>query len=255
MKILFFLAAMLLATGIMASVLMANIALELDGSSAIEVPDSDSLNPKKAITIEAWMKMETGGGECLAKDWGGKRDYIFPEIVQNGNGLRFVLWPGTKILDAPGFKLNEWVHAAGVWDGKEMRTYINGKEMGKVAYDAGELNASEASLYIGVGDSEKWTCKGLIDEIRIWEVARTEKEINDSMGKMLAGDEPGLNAYYSFEEKNAKDNTKNKNDGKVAFGQPKYVDVTGELALEPVITSVNPKDKLTNTWAKVKQMQ
>jgi len=79
MKILFFLAAMLLATGLMVpSVLMANMALELDGDSAIEVPDSDSLNPTTAITIEAWMKMEKDNGECLAKDWGGQRDYIFP---------------------------------------------------------------------------------------------------------------------------------------------------------------------------------
>ena len=257
MKTLFFLASMLLAIGLMApSVLMANMALELDGNSAIEVPNSDSLNPQKAITIEAWMKMEKGSGECFAKDWGGKRDYIFPEIIQNGTGLRFVLWPDTKILDVPGFKLSEWVHAAGVWDGKEMRTYINGKEMGKVAYDAEELNASEASLYIGVGDSQTWTCKGLVDEIRIWEVARTEKEINEFMKKMLTGDEPGLNAYYTFEEKNAKDNTKNKNDGKVAFGEPKYVDVTAELDLESVpVTSVSPKDKLTNTWAKIKQMR
>ena len=67
-----------------------NLALELDGETAIEVPNSDSLNPKKAITIEAWMNMSKPVGECLAKDWGGQRDYIFPEIVQNGNGLRFV---------------------------------------------------------------------------------------------------------------------------------------------------------------------
>lgn len=75
------------------------------------------------------MNMEKTVGECIAKDWGGKRDYIFPEIIQNGTGLRFVLWPGTKILDVQGFKLNEWQHVAGSWDGKEMRTYINGNKM------------------------------------------------------------------------------------------------------------------------------
>jgi len=254
MKTLFFTIAMLLVTGLMApSVLMANMALELDGDTAIEVPDSDSLNPKKAITIEVWMKMEKDNGECLAKDWGGQRDYIFPEIVQNGTGLRFVLWPDTKILDTPGLKLNEWQHYAGVWDGKEMRSYINGEEKGKDVYSPGELNDSDASLYIGVGDSKAWTCKGLMDEIRIWEVARTEKEINEFMEKTLNGDEPGLNAHYTFEGKNAKDNTKNKNDGKDAFGKSKYVDVTAELDLESL--SVYPKDKLTSTWARIKQIR
>ena len=40
---------------------------------------------------------------------------------------------------------------------------------------------------LGVGDKAKWTCTGLIDEIRIWEVARTEKEINDFMMNSLSG--------------------------------------------------------------------
>jgi len=244
---------MLLVTGLIAtSELMANTALELDGDSAIEVPNSDSLNPKTAITIEAWMKMEKGEGECLAKDWGNQRDYIFPEIV-DGTKARFVLWPGTKILDVPGLELNEWQHFAGVWDGKEMRAYVNGEEMGKLPYDAGELNASDVSLYIGVGASNQWTCQGFMDEIRIWEVARTEKEIKEFMEKTLNGDEPGLNAHYTFEGKNARDNTKNKNDGKDAFGQPKYVDVTAELDLGSL--SVNPKDKLTTTWMRIKQMR
>lgn len=69
----------------------------------------------------------------------------------------------------------------------------------------------------------------------------------------LNGDEPGLNAHYTFDEGNAKDNTKNKNDGKDAFGKPKYVDVGKELDLEPL--SVSPKTKLTTTWARIKQMQ
>ena len=105
MKFLFFLTLVsLFAIGlVMPGTLGAqNLALELDGATAIEVPNSDSVNPKTAITIEAWLNMSKPDGECLAKDWGGQRDYIFPELVQNGNGLRFVLWPGTKILDVAG---------------------------------------------------------------------------------------------------------------------------------------------------------
>lgn len=228
-----------------------NLALELDGSTAIEVPNSDSINPIKAITIEAWMNMEKTVGECLAKDWGGKRDYIFPEIIQNGTGLRFVLWPGTKILDVQGFKLNEWQHVAGVWDGKEMRTYINGKKMGSIPYDVPELATTESNLYIGVGDSIKWFCQGLIDEIRIWEVSRTEVEINRFMMKILNGDEDGLNAHYSFNNSDAKDSTKYKNDGEIGFGKPVYVDVTNQLKLESL--SIDVTDKLTTTWVWLKQ--
>ena len=53
--------------------------------------------------------------------------------------------------------------------------------------------------------------------------------------------QPNLNAHYTFDEGNAKDNTKNGNDGKDGFGKPNYVDVTKDLNLEPL--SVDPEDK------------
>ena len=252
MKVLFFV-ALVISLVFPGTLWAKNLALELDGKTAIEVPNSDSLNPKNAITIEAWMNMSKPVGECLAKDWANQRDYIFPEIVQNGNGLRFVLWPGAKILDVPGLTPKEWQHVAGVWDGEEMRTYIDGKEMGALPFAAKELAATDASLYIGVGDSKNWFCIGFIDEIRIWKVARTEGEINEFMMKVLSGDEPDLNAHYTFDEGNAKDNTKNGNDGKGEFGNPNYVDVTKDLDLQPL--SVDPEDKLTTTWAWVKQIR
>ena len=132
-----------------------------------------------------------------------------------------------------------------------MRTYIDGEEKGALAFQSKELAATDASLYIGVGDSKSWFCTGAIDEIRIWEVARTEEEINEFMMKVLNGDEEGLNAHYTFNEGNANDNTQNGNDGKGEFGKPNYLDVTNVLDLEPL--SVDPEDKLTTTWAWVKQ--
>lgn len=252
MKTLFFI-TLVISLVIPTTLWAQNLALELDGETAIEVPNSDSLNPKTAITIEAWMNMNKPNGECLAKDWANSRDYIFPEIVQNGNGLRFVLWPGAKILDVPGLKPTEWQHVAGVWDGKEMRSYIDGKEMGKLGFDVKELAATDASLYIGVGDSKNWFCLGFIDEIRIWQVARTEEEINEFMMKTLNGDEPDLNAHYTFDEGNANDSTKNGNDGKGEFGKPNYIDVSKDLDLEPL--AIEPGDKLTTTWAWVKRIR
>ncbi|MYC78439.1 hypothetical protein F4X10_21975 [Candidatus Poribacteria bacterium] len=57
MKVLFF---FILVIGLVISGTLwaKNLALELDGATAIEVPNSDSLNPKTAITIEAWMNVK-----------------------------------------------------------------------------------------------------------------------------------------------------------------------------------------------------
>src|SRR5205085_1449442 len=42
--------------------------------------------------------------------------------------------------------------------------------------------------------------KGLIDEVRIWNVARAQGQIAADMNRRLAGSESGLVAYYQFDE-------------------------------------------------------
>ena len=91
-----------------------------------------------------------------------------------------------------------------VWDGKEMRTYIDGVKKGGFTICCEGIASTDAPLYVGVGANKNWFCKGFIDEVRIWEVARTEKEINEFMMTILNGDEKGLNAHYTFDESNAK---------------------------------------------------
>ncbi len=41
---------------------------------------------------------------------------------------------------------------------------------------------------------------GLIDEVRIWNVARTEEQIQASWNRSLRGDEPGLVGYWPLNE-------------------------------------------------------
>ncbi len=76
-------------------------------------------------------------------------------------------------------------------------------------------------------------------------------EINEFMMKILDGNENGLNAQYSFDEEDARDSTRNKNDGDGGFGKPVYVDVTNQLNLQPL--SIEAKDKLAITWAWLKR--
>jgi hypothetical protein len=40
---------------------------------------------------------------------------------------------------------------------------------------------------------------GLIDEVRIWNVARTQAAIGATMSQLLTGTEPGLVGYWAFE--------------------------------------------------------
>ena len=55
-----------------------------------------------------------------------------------------------------------------------------------------------------------------MDEVRVWNVARTESQIQDNMCKKLSGSESGLVAYWQFGETSrsfVQDETSNENDG------------------------------------------
>ena len=53
---------------------------------------------------------------------------------------------------------------------------------------------------------------GLIDEVRLWNIIRTESEIQAAMNTSLQGNESGLAGYWNFED-DAKDLSPNGNDG------------------------------------------
>src|SRR5206468_2229261 len=41
---------------------------------------------------------------------------------------------------------------------------------------------------------------GLMDEVRVWNVARTQEQIRDQMRRALSGNEPGLVSFWNFED-------------------------------------------------------
>jgi hypothetical protein len=55
--------------------------------------------------------------------------------------------------------------------------------------------------------------QGDLDEIRIWNVARSPEDIQAARNKRLTGKEPGLVAYWTFDDGTAKDFSTNGNNG------------------------------------------
>lgn len=96
--------------------------------------------------------------------------------------------------------LNTWTHLAGVWDGSQLRVYINGVLDGTAAITGGTLVSSANPVRIGANLlSESFT--GRIDEVRIWRTARTGAQIAAAMNTCYMGTtSPNLLANYNFEE-------------------------------------------------------
>lgn len=98
-----------------------------------------------------------------------------------------------------------WVHLAYVHDNDVLYAYKNGVQVGSVPTGATCQPDTGAYpvLHLGgiiVSSERNWTFAGDLDEVRIWNLVRTQQQIQDNMYQSLVGDETGLRAYYKMSD-------------------------------------------------------
>jgi gliding motility-associated-like protein len=94
------------------------------------------------------------------------------------------------------FTANTWVHVAWVKNGTTYTIYRNGVQVDTRTAPSSVL-LPNANFTIGKLDN---FFAGTLDEVRIWNTARTAQEITDNMSATLNGNETGLRAYYTFNQ-------------------------------------------------------
>ena len=117
-------------------------------------------------------------------------------VIREQNGGIYLSVGGTSHLLA-----REWKgvirHYAIVSDNSRIKLYEDGILIINISGSPGTI---EAAAYFGGGYESGGTlleyAKGVFDEVRIWDIARTQAEIQSNMSTSLVGSEPGLIAYY-----------------------------------------------------------
>ncbi len=207
-------AALLTANAIHAS----GFALHFDGitGEAISAANFDVAQ----ITVESWVNVETvnldpcctfAGVLTWGRDWdaawefgvvgvpaGGPLEHVYPffKINWGKNGSASML-----SADAT-FDLNEWNHIAATYDGSTARMYLNGELVDEVQFDVPISNGGDGAI-MSIGNNFPGASEffgGTMDEVRIWNIARSQQQILQTMYRPLLGTEPGLLANYALNE-------------------------------------------------------
>jgi hypothetical protein len=123
---------------------------------------------------------------------------------------------GKEVYSSSVVPLGETRHVAMTFDGSWLRIYIDGKLDAEGEAGFSVIDYEDNPLLIGAGNfvsGSRRRFQGRIDEVRLWDHARTKEQLAYSDDCLLEGDEPGLLAYYSFDNEDITDDSGNGHDG------------------------------------------
>ncbi|MBN8494737.1 MAG: LamG domain-containing protein, partial [Burkholderiales bacterium] len=179
-----------------------------------DVVIDDAITDRRAdLTIEAWIRPERAsntwmpiairGNEAGQRSYGlwlhssgylylGTRDASNEQVVQSATG---------------SVRFGQWTHVAGVIDRSgatpQLRLYIDGVLAGQAPLRATPAVGVAEGLRIGSTlerDSNYGRFDGAIDELRLWNVARSAAQIDAGRNSALAGTPAGVVLRLGFDE-------------------------------------------------------
>jgi hypothetical protein len=172
--------------------------------SVADDPKLDSLN--QVYTLEAWFNATTLPAGNYPRIF--ERDGVFA-LYLNTTTMQFE-WksetlPSAPVITSGVITTGAWHHIA-VRRKQEMSNYltsifIDGVASGTTSTSADfALSAGTAPLVIGNRAALDRCWNGLVDEVRIWNLDRSDALIKTQRGQVLTGAQMHLLAYYKLDE-------------------------------------------------------
>jgi hypothetical protein len=224
------------------------------GNLTANALDLGVYNSSKYVTIPATLNSTMNTNNITLEGW-----FYFTSLVANTNYLPMLIGEAYNVdanitycmhrqgnIIIAGFynggwqaassstfiPINTWIHIASTYDQNQIKLYFNGV-----------LNATfNSNQTLPVSNGQPWylgkrwdhleTLGGVMDEIRIWNVARTQAQIQASMNSTVPTNSVGLRAYYKLDESTgniASDATGNGYDGTLSNGPTWQVPSTSPL--------------------------
>lgn len=234
----------------------ANQALTFDGQGDYAVIESSSALNSQVFTIEAWVL----SNNTHNKYWFSRTTTTASEgdgvLVGFGKGRIYFYLNGKQFIGKSNITIGEWRHIALTYNGATALLYLNGVLEG--SFPCSTSFSYNSAIYLGIDqdspngglDSSQFF-GGLLDEVRIWDIVRSESEIRNSMRSSISGVTYGLVGYWplddgTFRDKSQYSNISYLNGARII--QMDWMNVSFAPAKEGVVRQNYPNPFNAETW-------
>lgn len=193
---------------------MSQNGLNFDGVDDYVHTSFEGISGAQPRTIEAWINTTTATAEAhYITDYG----YFGAGSWDNGKRFTLLLNPAHQFrVEIRGWGLNattplndgNWHHVAATYDGTTVRLYVDGVEeaSGNPSITVNTTLTTDFLIGSRTDLLDLKMFEGSIDEVRFWDVARTEEEINATSNIEFCFPPANLVAYYKLNEGTAEGN-------------------------------------------------
>ncbi|MBN8706312.1 MAG: T9SS type A sorting domain-containing protein [Bacteroidetes bacterium] len=174
-------------------------AVYLEGSSSyISTPLDVQPAAMPVSTWEAWVypeRVNYSSRQQVLSDDDGNHDRSV--LIESGTAS-FAVFTGSQAWLAAPVTMNEWQHIAVVFLPDNILFYKNGVEYSLGASPGGGTTSNSLKIGMNPGFGEYF--KGKIDNVRIWNVQRSQAQILSGMTIDPSAETPGMIAWYKLDE-------------------------------------------------------
>lgn len=176
-------------------------ALKFDGyDDLLKIYNEPGTLPQNDFTLEVWVKPNAFNGVHELLYWWGNSDGVQFRVNANGTVLYGESGSGNweYIISNTSLIANSWTHLALTKEDSICTMYMNAQV---VASGIVNLGISPENMNIGGRDwSYDRFFNGELDDVRIWDVARSQSEIQNNMCPLAIANETTLKYWWQFNE-------------------------------------------------------
>jgi hypothetical protein len=160
----------------------------------------------KRLTVEAWVNVTyMSNGSCGVAAWGRNSDAAWELAVTERHVDFAINWNkgAERRMRAKGvFHTGSWIHLAATYDGRFAKLYVNGELAGEEEF-ATRIEPAGSGARFALNNQFPGVNEfgfAELDEVRVWNVARSAAEIRCTMHREIDPNSNGLMAYYRFDD-------------------------------------------------------